>query len=80
MIFIDENKTAWNESDGYRTFFINRQPPPGRVSKVRFNLENTYGRNLHFGVVTKNDFSLDNKITDQEYGWGIYVREWRARH
>jgi len=23
MVFIDDNKTAWTESDGYRTFFLN---------------------------------------------------------
>ena len=31
------------------------------------------------GIVTRNDFSLDCKITDKSFGYGLYVREWRYR-
>jgi len=40
---------------------------------------NTYAKNLHIGVVSKNDINLDCKITDIAQGWGLYVREWRGR-
>lgn len=50
------------------------------TSTIRFHIMNTYGRNLHIGVVTRNDFDLDCKITDKSFGYGLYVREWRPRN
>ena len=82
MTFVDEDGRglcAWITSDGYRTFLISRLIPENWVSKLKFKIWNTYGWNLHVGVVTKYNFEQTCKITDFDWGYGLYVKEWRGR-
>lgn len=82
MTFVDEGNglCARNTSDGYWTFLISWNIPENRISKLKFKILNSYGWNLHVGVVTKYDFDQACKITDYDWGYGLFVKEHWARN
>lgn len=82
MTFVDEGNgiCAWVTSDGYWTFLISRSIPEKWTTRIKFKIWNTYGWNLHIGVVTNYDFDIACRFTDRQFGYGLYLKEWRARN
>ena len=69
---MENGKMCRVTSDGYSTFLIERPIPEGRVTQLKIYIENTYGRNLHFGVTKKYDASY-NKFSSVNTGWANFI-------